>query len=107
MASDGVNTTTDVSDGVFSVAPKSPQVYLASPHQGAAFAPGRWVELSGLASDAEDGPLGGDALAWSATWPRTVLNLAGISSPSPPPTPMACPAALASASLSVTAAISP
>lgn len=66
IASDGLNTGTDESDAVFSVAHVPPEAYLLSPRAGDVFAPGELVELDGLASDVEDGPLGDSALSWSS-----------------------------------------
>jgi len=66
IASDGLNTGVDASDAPFSVARKPPEAYLLSPEAGSIFAPGALVELDGLASDLEDGPLGDSALAWTS-----------------------------------------
>jgi len=66
IASDGVNTGVDTSNATFTVARKAPEAYLLSPEEGAAFTPGAEVELDGLASDLEDGPLGDGALVWTS-----------------------------------------
>lgn len=63
---DGVNTSQDESDGTFVVAHKGPEVYLASPIAGSLVAPGRLVELDGLATDVEDGPLADSSLVWTS-----------------------------------------
>lgn len=64
IASDGVNTAQDTSDGVFSVPDKKPQVQILSPPDGALFVPGQAVGLEGLAIDLEAGSLTGDDLVW-------------------------------------------
>ena len=66
IASDGVNTGADTSNAAFTVAHQAPEAYLLSPEEGAMFRPGVEVELDGLASDLEDGPLGEAALVWSS-----------------------------------------
>ena len=66
IASDGVNTGADTSDASFTVARKAPEAYLLSPEEGDVLRPGAEVELAGLASDPEDGPLGDDALVWAS-----------------------------------------
>ncbi|MCC7354258.1 MAG: VCBS repeat-containing protein, partial [Anaerolineae bacterium] len=66
IASDGVHTAEDTSDATFSVSRKPPQVYLLSPAAGATFHRNAFIELDGLASDLEDGPLGDAALTWTS-----------------------------------------
>jgi hypothetical protein len=61
-----VNTGADTSDASFTVARKAPEAYLLSPEEGDVFRPGAEVELDGLASDLEDGPLGDSALVWAS-----------------------------------------
>jgi hypothetical protein len=64
IASDGVNTAQDTSDGVFSVPDKDPQVWIVSPADGAVFVPGQAVGLEGMAVDLETGSLSESALVW-------------------------------------------
>ncbi len=64
--SDGVNTTADVSDAPFRVARKAALVFLLAPAERTHLLPGQSVFLQGLATDPEDGPLSGEALAWSS-----------------------------------------
>ncbi len=66
LASDGVNTGQDTSDGVFTVPDKAPVVRITSPAPGARYIPGQPVALIGQALDVEDGMLTGDALRWSS-----------------------------------------
>ena len=64
IASDGVNTAEDTSDGVFSVPAKAPQVQIMSPADGAIFVLGQSIGLEGMAVDLEGGSLSGSALVW-------------------------------------------
>lgn len=66
LATDGVNTARDASDGVFTVPDKTLAVRLTSPVDGAHYIPGQSVALIGQAYDVEDGALHGAALAWSS-----------------------------------------
>jgi len=66
LASDGLNTTADESDGVFSVPKKPPEAYIIAPTDGQAFDPSDIIVLRGTAFDREDGPLSGDALTWTS-----------------------------------------
>ncbi len=66
LASDGVNTGMDASDGVFSAPDKAPAVRIESPAPSAHYVPGQPVALIGQAMDVEDGMLTGDALRWSS-----------------------------------------
>ena len=66
LASDGVNTGVDESDGVFSVPDKAPAVRIESPAAGAHYIPGQPVALIGQAMDVEDGTLTGEALQWTS-----------------------------------------
>lgn len=66
LATDGVNTGQDASDGVFSVADKAPVVYITSPTDGARYIPGQPVALIAQAMDVEDGTLTGAALQWTS-----------------------------------------
>ncbi len=65
--SDGVNTACDDSDGVFTVPPKAPIVFLASPEEDQLFPVGELVIMQGLATDREDGSIpDGPAYVWSS-----------------------------------------
>ncbi len=66
LASDGVNTSQDDSDAVFTVAAKSPEVGILSPNDQATFVAERLVILDGEAYDAEDGSMPDSALTWSS-----------------------------------------
>ena len=65
-ATDGVNTTNDVSDGPFTVGRKAPMAFILSPEDDAAFFPGQAIWLEGRAFDLEDGTLDDAALRWSS-----------------------------------------
>ncbi len=68
IASDGVNTSQDESDGTFIVEGKPPEVYIVYPVDGSTALPGRPVILEGAGTDLEDGPLTDDALfTWSSS----------------------------------------
>jgi hypothetical protein len=68
LASDGVNTGLDASDGVFTVEGKPPKVYIVYPQNGSVVPQGRLVVLEGASADLEDGPLTDDALfTWSSS----------------------------------------
>jgi hypothetical protein len=66
MVTDGFNTTTDDSDDVFSVSRKPPTLMLLRPTDGELLATTRQLLLHGLATDPEDGSLGGDSVVWSS-----------------------------------------
>jgi hypothetical protein len=66
IATDGVNTGLDMSDAVFTTARKAPEVYIISLEDDANVAPGTLVELAGLATDREDGPIDDSRLVWSS-----------------------------------------
>jgi hypothetical protein len=68
IASDGVNTSQDDSDRIFTVEGKPPAAYVLYPLDNSVFRPGAPVVLEGTATDLEDGPLTDDALfAWSSS----------------------------------------
>ncbi|MBC8249668.1 MAG: hypothetical protein H8E90_08315, partial [Anaerolineales bacterium] len=68
VASDGVNTSQDESDGTFTVEGKPPEVYIIYPLDGSTFLPGRLVVLEGAGTDLEDGPLTDETLfTWSSS----------------------------------------
>ncbi len=64
LASDGINTGQDQSDGAFTVGRKPPTALIVTPEDGAAPVVGAALVLQGAGSDPEDGPLGDAALAW-------------------------------------------
>ncbi len=66
VATDGVNTSQDDSNGAFSVALKTPQAHIAAPAGGSAFFSGRQVLFEGEGYDPEDGVLGDAALSWES-----------------------------------------
>lgn len=66
LASDGVNTSEDQSDDVFTVGRKPPWVSIMSPEDSAILLPGRPILLQGYAYDLEDGVLEGGSLDWSS-----------------------------------------
>ncbi len=64
LASDGFHTTSDTSDGDFTIPRKPPQLFLLDPVDGAIYPPNTAITLDGIASDPEDGPLDGSQLSW-------------------------------------------
>jgi hypothetical protein len=64
MASDGVNTASDTSDGPFQVATQPPDAHISQPTNEAVFTTDVQIILNGNGLDAEDGPLGDSALQW-------------------------------------------
>ena len=66
VATDGLRTTWDESDGAFSVALKPPTVAIESPDFSSHILPGDVVVLSGYAYDPEDGQLAPSALSWAS-----------------------------------------
>ncbi len=67
IASDGINTSQDESDGTFTVTSKAPIASIVSPVDGIEVVSGSSVAFSGIASDPEDGQLGGSSLTWSSS----------------------------------------
>jgi hypothetical protein len=65
LASDGINTTADTSDGVFAVASKAPWVGIAEPRPGE-LPGGSGIRFTGFATDYEDGVMTGEALVWES-----------------------------------------
>lgn len=63
LASDGYNTTIAVSKP-FSLPDRGPQPTIISPWPGQSFPAGQLLTLQGIAIDAEEGSLSGDALRW-------------------------------------------
>jgi hypothetical protein len=82
QASDGLNVARDDSDGLFSLSPKPPVASIVSPPDGAHFFLGEVVTLIGAGTDAEDGPLEDEALAWiiddGVPQPGSKLDLADL-----------------------------
>lgn len=66
LASDGINTSQDDSDTVFTVASKSPEVAILSPRDQTSLAAERLIIFDGEAYDAEDGSLHDSSLTWSS-----------------------------------------
>jgi len=64
VATDGINTAWDDSDGSVQIGRKSPSGQIASPSEGTAFARPEAVLLLGRGIDLEDGELRGEALVW-------------------------------------------
>ena len=68
VASDGVNTGQDQSDGTFTVEPKPPEAMIVYPVDGDVFPPGGPVLFEGAGTDLEDGSLTDGALfTWSSS----------------------------------------
>jgi hypothetical protein len=67
MASDGVNTSSDESDGVFTVGRKPPSAYILSPESDVTIQPGMPLWLWGYAYDMENGVLEESSLQWSSS----------------------------------------
>lgn len=65
--SDGVNTTTDESDTIFTVGSKAPQTTIVSPGNNEAGVSGTLLLFSGYSYDVEDGLLGDSSLSWSSS----------------------------------------
>jgi hypothetical protein len=67
LASDGLRTSSDTSDGTFVVPNKPPDVFIVSPEDGSEFQPGDVVSFSGLSLDPEQvGPWPDSAAEWSS-----------------------------------------
>lgn len=64
VASDGVNTGEDVSEGLFVVPGSAPTVLILSPEPDASAPEGSYVSFSASASDIEDGILTGARVQW-------------------------------------------
>lgn len=67
LATDGFNTASDMSNSVFSVAKKPPQVDIRQPETNALYVGSQTVILEGSAYDAEDGLLSDVALSWHSS----------------------------------------
>lgn len=66
LATDGVNTSSDDSDGPFTVGSKMPSAFIISPPSGA-IAAGTTLVLQGSGVSLQDGILNGLALVWSSS----------------------------------------
>ncbi len=66
VASDGVNTGFDETDGLITVPDKAPFAVITHPVAGQSFLPGALVVLQGMGTDLEDGTLPDGALTWSS-----------------------------------------
>ncbi|RME42185.1 MAG: hypothetical protein D6791_18330 [Chloroflexi bacterium] len=64
LASDGVNTGQDVSDGTFSAPGSAPKPLILNPRNGTVRAPGEPVLLMGVALDMEEGTIRDERLRW-------------------------------------------
>jgi hypothetical protein len=64
IASDGYNTSSGLSPN-FSVSPRSPEAFIASPSDGSSWAAGEPMTLDGGAMDPEDGDIQNDSISWS------------------------------------------
>jgi hypothetical protein len=72
IASDGVNTGMDTSDGAFRVARKLPQARILSPTPGSSFLSEQTLVLVGEGTDVEDGMLADSALSWQSSLSGTL-----------------------------------
>ena len=66
IASDGVNTSEDVSDSVFKVGAKGPQVFILSPDTNDTIRTNTAAYLTGSGFDLEDGDLSGSSMEWAS-----------------------------------------
>jgi hypothetical protein len=64
IATDGVNTSMDNSDAIFTVNNHAPKPYIDTPHDGAVYPPGQQITLRGGAFDADGADISGDMLEW-------------------------------------------
>ena len=64
--SDGLQTSSDASDAAFSVADKTPDVFITSVEDGKTLTQGTPLILLAAGSDPEDGPVYGDAFRWGS-----------------------------------------
>ncbi len=67
IATDGINTSVDESDGTFTVGEKGPSAYILSPSTNTAIPNGTSFYLHGYAYDVENGSLGDASLEWSSS----------------------------------------
>jgi hypothetical protein len=67
IVSDGVKSSSDQSDGPFSLPLRAPLVAIPQPDDMASFKPGSIIHLKGVGFDPEDGPLPDGQLSWTVT----------------------------------------
>jgi hypothetical protein len=67
LASDGVRTGSDRSDGSFAVPVKPPRVSITAPTEQADLVEGRLITFFGTATDPQDGSLPASSLVWSSS----------------------------------------
>jgi hypothetical protein len=67
IATDGVNTTMDESDGVFNVDLHDPQAFISTPHSWSVYSFGDTIKLRGFAIDPEDVSLNSSAFSWTSS----------------------------------------
>ena len=67
IASDGVNTGSDQSDGTFTMSMHPPTAGILSPSDGSSFLVGQLILFTGSAFDAEDGSLPSGSFTWSSS----------------------------------------
>lgn len=67
IVSDGVNTTADQSDALFTVPTKVPNAFLIAPSPQTFLPAGKPITLEGYGYDLEDGPLADSAATWSSS----------------------------------------
>ncbi len=72
VATDGVNSAQDESDGLVSVPNKAPQAWIISPADPAFYSPGQVVALIAETIDVEDGTLWDAGLTWTSSLSGTV-----------------------------------
>ena len=61
-----MNTASDQSNVVFTVAPKAPESLILTPENLQRFGLGEFVQFEGIATDVEDGPLADSQLTWTS-----------------------------------------
>lgn len=66
LASDGANTGADISDVVFAIEEKAPEISILSPLQDEGFFRNRTIIFEGAGYDPEDGPLPESAFSWAS-----------------------------------------
>jgi hypothetical protein len=72
IASDGVNTGMDTSDGTFHVARKAPRAHILSPASGSSLLSEQTLILVGEGTDVENGVLPDSALNWQSSLSGTL-----------------------------------
>lgn len=73
FVSDGMNTSSDISNGTFRVASKPPDVFIASPADQTTYQQGQPVFFQAFATDIEDGPVtDGSVFSWNSNRDGTI-----------------------------------